>query len=71
MAIAVFNFEGKIKNDSKVIAFTKNHTDNNTDNYDNGTKNHMSPPDGRGGGTTCTCNRMTSNVHMKHNYVQN
>ena len=41
-------FEGKIQNDSKVIAFTRNHTDTD-DAEDDGTKNKMSPP-GRGGG---------------------
>ena len=39
-----FKFEGKILNDSKFITFTKNHTDDDTDN--NRTKNSMSPPVG-------------------------
>ena len=37
-------FEGKIQNNSKAVAFTRNHTD---DNDEDGTKNNMSPP-GRG-----------------------
>ena len=36
-----FKFEGKIPNDSKVIMFTRNHTDN-----DDGTQNNTSPPVG-------------------------
>ena len=39
-----FKFEDKIQNTSKVITFTRNHTD---DDADDGTKNNMSPP-GRG-----------------------
>ena len=38
--------EAKIQNTSKVIVFTRNHTDDDTD--DDGTKNNTSP-DGRGG----------------------
>ena len=43
-----FKFEGKIKNASKVIAFTRNHTDDDDgadDDDEEGTKNNMSPPD--------------------------
>ena len=46
-----FKFEDKIQNTSKVIVFTRNHTDNDDD--DDATKNSMSPPPpppGRGGG---------------------
>ena len=42
-----FKFEDKIQNTSKVIVFTRNHTDDNdddADNNDDGTKNNMSPP---------------------------
>ena len=47
-----FKFEGKIRNDSNVIAFTRNHTGaDDVDNADAGTKNNMSLP-GRGGGET-------------------
>ena len=42
-----FKFEGKIQNDSKVIAFTRNHTDDDNDS-DGGTKNNMSPLVGGG-----------------------
>ena len=42
-----FKFEGKIQNDSKVIPFTRNQTDDDADKA--GTKNNMSLP-GRGGG---------------------
>ena len=38
-------FECKIQNASKVIAFTRNHTDD----ADNGTKNNVTPPPQRGG----------------------
>ena len=48
-----FKFEDKIQNTSKVIVFTRNHTDVEDDDADNddddGNKNNMSPP-GRGGG---------------------
>ena len=46
-----FKFEGKIQNTSKVIVFTRNHTDDDDtdDDDDDGTKNNMSPP-GWGGG---------------------
>ena len=48
--IISFEFEFQIQKDSKVIAFTRNHTHANDDNADDdGTKNNMSPP-GRGGG---------------------
>ena len=40
-----FKFEDKIQYTSKVIVFTRNHTDE--DDADDGTKNNMSPP-GRG-----------------------
>ena len=33
-----------IPNDSKVIMFTRNHTDDNTDYNDDGTKKKISPP---------------------------
>ena len=36
------SFESKIPNDSNVIAFTRNHTDNRED--DDQTKNNMYPP---------------------------
>ena len=40
-----FKFEGKIQNTSKVIVFTRIHTDDDTDDDDDdGTKNNMSPP---------------------------
>ena len=42
-----FKFEGKIPNDSKVIAFTRNHTDDDDD--DEGDEYVSS---GRGGGKT-------------------
>ena len=43
-----FKFENKIQNTSKVIVFTRNHTDkDNADGDDDRTKNNMSPP-GRG-----------------------
>ena len=42
-----FKFEDKIQNTSKVIVFTRNHTD---DADDDGTKNNMSTP-GQGGET--------------------
>ena len=50
-----FKFEDKIQNTSKVIMFTRNHTNDdddadNDDEDDDGTKNNMSPP-GRGGET--------------------
>ena len=48
-----FKFEDKIQNTSKVIVFTKNHTDDDNDNDvedDDRTKNNMFPP-GRGGET--------------------
>ena len=38
-----FKFEDKIQNTSKVIMFTRNHTDN-----EDGTKNNMLPPVGGG-----------------------
>ena len=38
-----FKFEGKIQNDSKVITFIRNHTDDDDDKDDNGTQNNMSP----------------------------
>ena len=44
-----FKFEDKIQNTSKVIVFTRNHTDgDNADDAgdDDGTKNKMSPPVG-------------------------
>ena len=43
-----FKFEDKIQNTSKVIVFTRNHTDVNDDDADDddGTKNNMSPPVG-------------------------
>ena len=44
-----FKFEGKIQNTSKVIMFTRNHTDDDAD-VDAGTKNNLSPPIGGGGG---------------------
>ena len=37
-----FKFEVKIQDDSKAIAFTRNHTDDNNDD-DEETKNNMSP----------------------------
>ena len=45
-------FEDKIPNDSKVITFTRNHTDDNdADNDDDRTKNSTAPPvGGREGG---------------------
>ena len=42
--------EGKIQNASKVITFTRNHTDDDEDADEDGTKNNMSRP-GRGGET--------------------
>ena len=53
-----FKFEDKIQNTSKVIVFTRNHTDGDTDDND-ATKSNMSPP-GRGGGgdiiiVSCLC----------------
>ena len=47
-----FKFEGKIQNDSKVNAFTRNHPDKDADDDAvDGTKNKMStsPLVGRGG----------------------
>ena len=38
---------------SKVIVFTRSHTDDD-DAYNDGTKNNMSPPGG-GGGDSCHC----------------
>ena len=49
-----FKFEDKIQNTSKVIVFTRNHTnddDDNAEDDDHGIKNNMSPP-GRGGDIT-------------------
>ena len=43
-----FKFEGKIQNASKVIMFTRNHTDDDAD-VDAGTKNNLSPLIGGGG----------------------
>ena len=38
-------FEGKIHYGSKVVTFTRNHTDDDdADDADDGTKNNMSPP---------------------------
>ena len=52
-----FKFEGKIQNASKVIGFTRNHTDDDADDAaDDRTKNNMSPP-GRGGGDIILKNR--------------
>ena len=42
-----FKFEDKIQNTSKVIVFTRNHTDGANDDR---TKYNMSPPVGGGGG---------------------
>ena len=48
--LALFKFEDKIQNTSKVIVFTRNDTDNdNDDTDDDGIKNNMSPPVGGGG----------------------
>ena len=44
-----FKFEGKVQNDSKVIAFTRNLTDDDDDNADDRTKNNVSPRLGGGG----------------------
>ena len=44
-----FKFEEKIQNLSKVIVFTRNHTDDDDDAVDDGTKTNVSPPS-RGGG---------------------
>ena len=44
-----FKFEGKIQNASKVIMFTRNHTDDSNDADDDGTKNNVSPQSGKGG----------------------
>ena len=45
-------------NDSKVIVFTRNHTDDNTDYNDDGTKKKMSPPGS--GLDIISCNYTTS-----------
>ena len=49
--MSILKIKKKIQNTSKVIVFTRNHTDNDedTDDDDDGTKNNMSPL-GRGGG---------------------
>ena len=47
-----FKFEVKIQKDSKVITFTKNHTDDDADNDNDGTKNNKSPPVGGGSNIT-------------------
>ena len=44
-----FKFEGKIQNASKVIMFTRNHTDDSKDTDDDGTKNNVSPQLRKGG----------------------
>ena len=44
-----FKFEDEIQNTSKVIVFTRNHTNDDADD-NGGTKNNMSPPVGGGGG---------------------
>ena len=45
-----FKFEVKIQNTSKVIVFTRNHTDDDDADEDDGTKNNMSLPGRKGGG---------------------
>ena len=46
-----FKFEDKIQNTTKVIVFTRNHTDGDTDDNDadDRTKNNISPRSGGGG----------------------
>ena len=39
-----FKFEDIIHNDLKVVTFPRNHTEDDADDADDGTKNHMSPP---------------------------
>ena len=63
-----FKFDGKIPNDSKVIKFTRNHTNNDDtgddDEDDDGTKNNMSPPEG--GGDIILCIRQVAqNINQK------
>ena len=53
-----FKFEDKIQNTSKVIVFTRNHTD------DDGTKNNVSPPVGGGGERHNYINLFVRNMYI-------
>ena len=58
-----FKFKDKIQNTSKVIVFTRNHTDHDNADEDDETKNNMSSP-GRGGGRSDITNVHFTRVHL-------